>query len=123
MILLDTNIVIELLKGNDEIFSEIKKIGVDNLVLSKITILEMYVGALDKNDLIKIQKYLVKFPKLEFTDQIMDKTTKLVYQYYLSHSLYINDAIIAATSIENKIPLFTLNVKDFKYISYLELYR
>lgn len=65
---------------------------------------------------------MAKFPKLEFPDKIIDKTTKLVYKYYLSHSLFINDAIIAACCIENRIPLYTLNVKDFKYISHLELY-
>jgi len=122
MILLDTNIVIELLKGNNEILSEIETIGADNVILSKVTVLEMYIGAINKNDLIKIQKYLDKFPKLKFSDRIIDKATQLVYQYNLSNSLFINDAIIAATCIENDTPLYTLNLKDFKYIKELKLH-
>ena len=122
MILLDTNIVIELLKGNSKILSVIETIGANNVILSKVTILEMYVGALNKNELKIIKKYLDKFPKIEFSDKIIDKTIQLVYQYYLSNSLFINDAIIAATCIENNTPLYTLNLKDFKYIEELRLY-
>lgn len=55
MILPDANIIIELLKGNNEILSEIEKIGANDVILSKITILEMYVGALNRNDLIKFK--------------------------------------------------------------------
>ncbi len=99
MILLDTNIVIELLKGNNEILYEIEKIGAKNLILSKITILEMYVGALNKNDLIKIQKYLDRFPKIEFSDKIINRTIRLVYQYYLSHSLFVSYIIPVFKSV------------------------
>jgi len=121
VILLDTNIIIELFKGNEEIISKIEKIGAENIILSKITVVEMYVGALDKIDLKKIKKYLAKFPKIEITDEIFNLTIDLIEKYYLSHSLYINDAIIAATCIKNNFELFTLNLKDFKFIENLQI--
>jgi hypothetical protein len=40
----------------------------------------------------------------------------------LSYKLSVLDALIAATSIRNDLPLYTLNIKDFRFISDLRLY-
>jgi len=45
----------------------------------------------------------------------------LLQIYHLSHGLGIADALIAATSIEADIPLFTYNTKDFRFIKGLTL--
>lgn len=42
--------------------------------------------------------------------------------YSLSHKLSLPDALIAATAIEHDIPLYTLNLKDFRFISMLQLH-
>ena len=47
----------------------------------------------------------------------------MVKQYCLSHTLDIDDALIAATAIYHNIELFTLNTKDFKFIPNLKLYQ
>ena len=41
--------------------------------------------------------------------------------YYLSHGLLIADALIAATAIENQIPLLSKNQRDYRFISELNL--
>jgi predicted nucleic acid-binding protein len=46
---------------------------------------------------------------------VRKKATNLIFKYAKSHNLTIPDALIAATAKSN-IPLFTLNLKDFKYI-------
>ena len=46
--------------------------------------------------------------------------TNLIFKYAKSHNLTIPDALIAATAKRN-IPLFTLNLKDFKYIDEINL--
>ena len=48
------------------------------------------------------------------------KATNLIFKYAKSHNLTIPDALIAATAKRN-IPLFTLNLKDFKYIDEINL--
>jgi tRNA(fMet)-specific endonuclease VapC len=40
----------------------------------------------------------------------------------LSHKLSIPDALIAATALAHEAALYTLNVKDFYFISKLTLY-
>ncbi|XOF34926.1 MAG: hypothetical protein ACL93V_06450 [Candidatus Electrothrix sp. YB6] len=43
--------------------------------------------------------------------------------YSLSHKLSLPDALIAATVLSHDLALYTLNVKDFRFISDLKLYR
>lgn len=44
------------------------------------------------------------------------------HKNHLSHGLAIPDALIAATSLETGLRLFTYNVRDFKFIKGLNLY-
>jgi len=55
--------------------------------------------------------------------EITRKTIELLNTYHLSHGLAIPDALIAATAIETKLTLFSYNVRDFKFIKGLNLYR
>jgi len=48
MILCDTNIIIELFKGNRETIGVIEKVGLNNILISSITEMELYFGALNK---------------------------------------------------------------------------
>ncbi|MEG5038776.1 MULTISPECIES: PIN domain-containing protein [unclassified Microcoleus] len=58
MILCDTNILIEFYKNNTAIIQELRQIGIPNLTISIITRAELYYGALNKNELNRIQKHL-----------------------------------------------------------------
>lgn len=46
----------------------------------------------------------------------------LVEKYSLSHKLSLPDALIASTAIEYDISIYTLNLKDFKYINKVKLF-
>ena len=58
MILCDTNIIIEIFKGNERTIEKIKTIGLENIVISSITVMELYFGALNKRELNRIKKDL-----------------------------------------------------------------
>ena len=47
---------------------------------------------------------------------------QLMIRYSLSHKASIPDMLIAATAIIHNIQLYTLNVKDFKFIPELTLH-
>lgn len=51
MILIDTNILIEIYKNNISIVEEVKKIGQGNISISDITCAELYFGARNKKEL------------------------------------------------------------------------
>ena len=49
MILCDTNVIIEILKGNKRTMSIIENIGLENIAISSITVMELYFGAFNKS--------------------------------------------------------------------------
>jgi len=59
---------------------------------------------------------------LPVTPAISDRFIQLIASYSLSHRLAIPDALIAATAIEHGMSLYTLNLKDFRFIAGLHLY-
>ncbi len=60
MILLDTNIFIEIFKANQQIIEAVKRIGLDNIALSVIVKQELIFGARDKRELKIILKAINK---------------------------------------------------------------
>ena len=122
MIILDTNIIIELLKGNTETKELLKNINEENFAISIITSMELYYGAINKRELNKIKKFLKSFNLLVINEEISKIALELIEKYSKSHGLEIPDALIAATSIYYDVPLLTYNKKDFKYIETLQLF-
>jgi predicted nucleic acid-binding protein len=53
--------------------------------------------------------------------EILDLATEYVRTYRLSHGLALPDAIIGATAIYYRIPLYTYNTKDFKFLPDIQL--
>lgn len=121
LVICDTNVLIEYFKNNKEIIHTIEKFGFNNAAISCVTVGEMYFGALNKTELNKIKRITNKFIHIDINSQVSRTFTKLMFQYSLSQNLTIPDALIAATALTNKIELYTINQKDFKYMKGLKL--
>lgn len=122
MILCDTNIIIELFKGDKSTIDLVEKIGIDTISISVITEMELLFGALNNNELKKIKKYLSSLEIVHIDLLISETALGLIEKYSKSHHLQIPDSIIAATSLVYGMELFTYNIKDFKYIKDLKLH-
>ncbi len=123
MILCDTNVLIEFYKGNPPIVEALRQIGVSNLAISVITQAELYYGALNKAELLKIQKHLNLLHNLPIDPPVSIQFIQLMERYSLSHKLTIPDALIAATALVGDLELYTLNIKDFRFVEHLTLYQ
>ena len=121
MILCDTNVIIEILKGDEKTIKVIEKIGLENIAVSSVTVMELYFGALNKRELSKIKKHLKALNIVHFDNDISELAVSMIESYSKSHGLQIPDAIIAATALSFEMKLFTLNLKDFRYIDGLKL--
>jgi tRNA(fMet)-specific endonuclease VapC len=44
-------------------------------------------------------------------------------KYVLSHKLAMPDGLIAASALAHHLELYTLNIKDYKFIEGLKLYK
>ena len=122
MILCDTNILIEFYKGQSNIISELRTIGQHQLTISTITQAELYFGAINKEELKKIKYHTSLLDIIPLGNDVSHKFITLMEKYSLSHKLSIPDSLIAATAIIHQLELYTLNTKDFRFISELTMY-
>ncbi len=120
MILLDTNILIEILKGNPETGNKIKSFN-QSLAISSISAMELYYGARDKAESKKLEKFIALFRIIHLNEAISRKSTALIRTYAKSHGLDIPDSLIAGTALVSGCKIYTYNLKDFKYIDGLAL--
>jgi len=122
LVLCDTNIFIEIYRGNETITQNVEKIGIENIVVSDVILAELLFGARNKKELQFIKKDLSQFVQLPIKSSISKEAVKLVDKYSISHKLSFADALIAATVLYFEMPLYTLNIKDFKFIEGIELF-
>lgn len=122
LVLCDTNIIIEFYKENSSVLGELRLIGQENIAVSIVTAGELLYGALNKKELRQINRDLAHLHLFHLDPAIDECFMELMNTYTLSHNLSLPDGLIAATSIVEDIPLYTLNRRDFKYINGIKLY-
>ena len=70
-----------------------------------------------------MKKKLAFYDVIQVDQLISEKAIELITNFNLSHGLQIPDAIIGATAIICKIPIYTYNLKDFSFMPTIDLYR
>lgn len=123
MVLCDTNIFIELYKGNAAVIHQLHEIGASNIAVSVVTKAELFYGARGKQELVRIRKHLELLQCYPVNELDSALFIRLIQEYSLSHKSSIPDMLIAATAINHDLELYTLNSKDFKFIPAIKLYR
>lgn len=119
--LCDTCILIDYLKGNNDIRQKLSDDRKQGLGMSSVTYMELMVGALNKREAGIIKKAFSDFEIVEISEAISTRARNLVENYAKSHGLLIPDALIAASALELQMPLFTANIRDFRFIPDLSL--
>ncbi|WP_425421241.1 type II toxin-antitoxin system VapC family toxin [Phaeodactylibacter xiamenensis] len=123
MVLCDTNIFIHAFNGNTVTIDELNKIGLSNIILSAVTVMELYQGMGNKAELDQMKKRINFYDKLQIDKATSIMASGFIEDYRLSHGLLIPDAIIGATAIVHNIPLYTYNIKDFGFLPGIKLYQ
>ena len=72
MILCDTNIIIDSMKGNSDVLNTLRQIGQDQIGVSAITIAELQYGAFNKQELRQIMHHLQPLQMFPITTAISD---------------------------------------------------
>ena len=127
-IICDTDVMIDYfdLKSLRHTITKIKleeEIGLENIMLSAISKLELIAGATTKSDLLTIIKKLKRFSVILFFPTITSLSFELLETYKLSHGLALPDCLIAATVLKTDLEFFPYNTKDFKFIPKLRLHK
>ena len=127
-VICDTDVMIDYFDAQGLRHNDTKKcmeedIKLPNIWISAITQMELLVGATNKEALMAINKKITRFNILLLTNEITLTYLSLLQEYRLRYGLALPDSLIAATALETDIELFTYNIKDFKFIKGLKLYK
>lgn len=122
-IALDTNVVIDYLRQprKDTLFKKIAKDRNLRILLPTVCLTELYVGksAAEPKEETRLKRVVSK-TKLISADKKISKRAGILMRDY--SNLYLGDALVAATALEEKAPLCTYNRAHFEGISDLELF-
>ena len=116
MVLCDTNILIHVFNGRQYTIDKLQEIGLEQVALSVVTVMELYQGMSNKTELLQIKRKLKYFDVVEIDNETSKLATRLIENFRLSHNLQIPDALIGATAVIHQIALYTYNTKDFNFI-------
>ena len=126
-VICDTDVMIDFWEDKNDRRKATRKtieitIGIDNVISSAITKIELLKGAINKADIQRISKRLSRFNIELINADITLKTFSLIEKYSLSNGLALPDSFVAATAMVMDLQLFTYNVRDYKFIDGLSLY-
>ena len=122
--LLDTNVIVELLRGNPIIREKIQSIGLSRCFISEITIAELTYGAINSgiteelNDVDTITKLFQIIPIAQTFTEYGHIRTSLRKEGLLVDQF---DMLIAATALHYSLVVVTHNRKHFQRIPSLSI--
>jgi len=120
-LIIDTDVLIWYLRGNASAKEEVET----NIpfAISAVTYIELVQGMKDKTEFKKFQKQIKNWKTeiLHIDQEISARAIFYVQEYFLSHSMKMADALIAATAIQASDTLITANDKHYKYIPNIEI--
>ena len=118
--LVDTDVVIEFIRGNPKAAQWFQAQKDKVMGIPVIVRMELIQGVRNRQELRALLKELDKYETahLETGDTI--KALKWFEDFYLSHGLGIMDCLIAAPAIRLRRPLYTFNVRHYRVIPGLD---
>lgn len=122
-VVVDTDVMIDFLRGYSEARQELEHIGFDNVLLSTPTLLELYAGCRDKQELARFNRQLPRFAVVHLTEPVCELALHWGRTYCLSHSpIDLTDLFNAAIANLGGISVHTYNVKDYHYLPGVQLH-
>ncbi|MGN6367766.1 MAG: PIN domain-containing protein [Phycisphaerae bacterium] len=120
MILLDTDILIDVFRKHPPAVAWINSIPTQKPARPGFVAMELLAGCYNKRDIRivqqRIQNYAVLWPDPANASSILPTFASA----HLTHSLGILDALIAATALTHNLPLHTFNQKHFAAVPGLQ---
>ena len=121
MVIIDTDVIIASMRG-DDIAKQLIRKYTPSIFISAITEMELYVGATNKTKKEAVESVLKMHQVVHVNKAICETALRLIKTYNTGNkSLFLSDALIAATCLQEHYSLITFNTKDFAIIKGLQL--
>jgi hypothetical protein len=118
-ILLDTDVLVDFLRGHEKAVAFVKKFS-SRVILSPIVIAELYAGVKGDTERTVLDNFVSLFRVVPLNVEIAKIGGLYRRDYAKSHGVGLADAILAATAEAEGAELKTLNVKHYPMFSGLE---
>ena len=121
MSLIDTDVLVWYMRGNEKARTVIRKI--EKPAISIVTQMELVQGLRNKTEQVALRRFLdaYDFKRYSVNEAISQRALFLMEEWRLSHHMLMADALIAATAMEHGLPLLSGNAKHYRFLSALEL--
>ena len=118
-ILIDTDVLIDFLRGHDKAVAFVNEFF-SRIILSPIVVAELYAGVKGNAELTVLEDFISLFRVVPLTAEIAKIGGLYKRDFGKSHGVGLADAILAATADTEKAELKTLNVKHYQMLDGLE---
>lgn len=124
MTLIDSDVLIWILRGKLEVKSVFDKLVIDSkglIFITPIQIAEIYSG-MRETERSFTTIFLDSFEVIAISKEIGEIAGHYVHQYKKSHDLMMADSLIAATAAVHGFSLWTLNKKHYPMLTEKDFY-
>jgi predicted nucleic acid-binding protein len=118
-ILVDTDVLIDYLRGRDEAVALITSTD-RTILISSLTVAELYAGIKGDDEEKTLEEFLGTLTVISVTSSLAKAAGRYRKQYMKSHSVGLADAVIAATAMQEGALLKTLNIKHYPMMEGLQ---
>ncbi len=114
--IVDTNILIDFLKGKPEAVEFIAPF--DSILTSVVVASELYAGIISKKEMRELNQFLDSSVNLlPVSFEIAKQAGLLRSKYGKSHGIRLPDSFIAATALSEGLPVASLDKKHFSILT------
>ena len=116
MILLDTDVMIDLLRQYPPAVEWLDSLGSEEIILPGFVAMELIQGCRDKAEQRELERELHSYGVAWPSPEACNEALSVFANYYLSHGLGILDALIGQMAVSLNIDLCTFNQKHYSVI-------
>lgn len=120
--LVDTDVWIDSLRGRQTAHKFVRALP-DETAISAVSVGELYAGVRDGPERDALATLIASLDVVDITARVAEIGGLIRRDSGKSHSVGLNDALIAATAIEHGLRLCTLNVKHYPAVPPRQLRR
>jgi len=120
-VMLDTDVLIEVLRGRAQTGNWLRSLGARRIGISVLTRLEILQGAQNRREQTLLAREMNRYTLIHLEHADSEAALDWFESFHLSHSVGIMDCLIAAAALRLGVPLYSFNLKHYSALAGLDV--